>query len=242
MRGTDFDAVLFNLMSLTRMARQCQPDFALTMVFCAMRRNIDELEDYVHLAKRIGARVIQVNYLLVVKPDTGLEDDSMVFHQELYDDRVLKAKRLAASYGILLNHQPTFFDWRPEHSSSPCYSPWRSVNISHTGNATVCCGGADSLGNVFEQGFEHVWNGKAMRAFRARVNSASPPAACRTCSRGRENPLDVRNHLHFLRGLGDEETIARLEALGLGRFTGPVLPSWTKPPAALAASHCAPCS
>ena len=226
MRGTDFDQVLHNLVSLTQIARRYKPDFALTMVFCAMRRNIDELFDYVHLAKRVGARVIQVNYLLVVKPGTGLEDEAMIFNQELYDDRVLKAKRLAASLGIVLNHQPTFFDWRPESFATPCYSPWRSVNISHTGNATVCCGGADSLGNVFEKGFEHVWNGKAMRAFRARVNSANPPEACRTCSRGRENPLDVRNHLHFLRGLTDEETLDRLEALGLGRFAGPILPSW----------------
>ncbi|MBN2141297.1 MAG: radical SAM protein [Desulfovibrionaceae bacterium] len=40
MRGLRFDEVLSNLMHLKLLSRKINPDFSLTLVFCAMRRNI----------------------------------------------------------------------------------------------------------------------------------------------------------------------------------------------------------
>lgn len=215
MRGSDYDGVLQNLMSLKHLARRINPQFRLTMAFCAMRRNIEELARYVDLAHRVGATDIQVNYLLVTNAEHGLDHEAMVFHRELYDYHVMNAKLEAAKLGILLNHQPTFFDWRPDGPLGPCARPWQHLNVARDGTATVCCGGAKGVGNLFTDGFHNVWNGEIMQAFRRRVNSANPPAACKACTRGRENPNEVKTHLTYLRGMTDEQVQERLEKLGL---------------------------
>lgn len=215
MRGSDYDKVLQNLMHLKHMARRINPQFRLTMVFCAMRRNIEELARYVDLAHRVGAAEIQVNYLLVTNAEHELDHEAMVFHRELYDYHVMHAKLKAAKQGILLNHQPTFFDWQPGAPLGPCARPWQHMNVARDGTATVCCGGAKGVGNLFKDGFHKVWNGEIMQTFRRRVNSANPPAACKTCTRGRENPNEVKTHLTYMRGMTDEQVQERLEKLGL---------------------------
>lgn len=51
MAGSDYSTVLANLMHMKLYARKKgHTNYALTMVFCAMRRNIMELPDYVELA------------------------------------------------------------------------------------------------------------------------------------------------------------------------------------------------
>lgn len=139
---------------------------------------------------------------------------------------MLKAKAL--DLGLRLNHQPLFGEapdpGRPE--VEPCYRPWEHLNVDQRGNASICCGGAASLGNIFEQDFFKVWNSAPFRAFRERVNSDNPPAACRKCTRGRENPRDVATHLTYLRSFSAEERQVRIEALlsRLGTGSGWPLP------------------
>lgn len=215
MRGLSFDETLTNLMQLKLLARRHNPAFGLTLVFCAMRRNIEQLIDYVDLAQRVGARTIQVNYLLVTNPKHGLEKESMFFNQALYDDYVLAAKVKAARLGIPLNHQPLFCTGQVA-SKTPCYRPWEHLNVSKEGDVTICCGGAGQLGNIFRDDFFKVWNSKPFRAFRQTVNSDNPPAQCKKCSRGKENPLDITTHITYLRSMpaqAREERIRELTAL-----------------------------
>lgn len=220
MRGTDFGRVMENLMALKLLARRHNPDFALTLVFCAMRRNICELPEYVEMARKVGAREVQVNYLLVTSESHGLDEEAMVFHQDLYDYNVLKAKTRAMELGIRLNHQPLFSEHREASEPGPCYRPWEHLNVDFHGKATICCGGAARLGNIFESDFFKVWNSAPFRTFRSRVNSDNPPAACRACTRGRENPMDVASHLTWLRSLPCEERQARIEELTSRLGTG----------------------
>lgn len=215
MLGSDYERVLSNLVSLRFLAQRINPDFRLTLVFCAMRRNIEELSRYVDLAQRVGARKIQVNYLLVTNLEHGLEHEAMIFHPDPYDQHVLHAKLKAAKLGIQLNHQPTFFDWKPTADPGPCTRPWQHMNVSRSGVVTVCCGGASGIGNLFTEGFQKIWNGPALRAFRSRVNTANPPAACRACTRGRETPHEVRSHLTYMKKFTDEQVRERLAAVGL---------------------------
>jgi len=211
MKGSDYEKVVSNLMHMKIHCRKRGlNDFKLTLVFCAMRRTIEELWDYVDLAHRVGAKAIQVNYLLVTRPGTQLDREAMFFSPDLYDEMVLKAKHKAARLGITLNHQPLFRDGKKEAESGPCYRPWEHLNISQEGVATVCCGGCGTLGNMFQQGFPQLWNSKRLLEFRARVNSDDPPAACRKCTRGREEPGSIYTHLTYLRALPEEQRHKRI--------------------------------
>ncbi|MGL1862737.1 MAG: radical SAM protein [Pseudodesulfovibrio sp.] len=213
MRGCSFDHVLGNLMQLKHLARKHNPNFTLTMVFCAMRRNIEQLLDYVDLAHRVGARKIQVNYLMVTNPSHKLEKESMFFCQDTYDSYVHTAKMKAAKLGIQLLHQPLFQTYQPEQDLGPCYRPWEHVNVNQNGDATVCCGGASALGNVFEEDFFKVWNSKPLRVFRETVNSGNPPAACKKCTRGRENPKEITTHITYLRNMDKDAREERIQEL-----------------------------
>jgi len=215
MRGSDYDTVLQNLVKIKVLARKYNPSFELTLVFCAMRRTIEELSQYVDLARRVGAKKIQVNYLLVTQQDAALEQESVFFHKDLYDYHVLKAKLKAAEFGITLNHQPTFCDYKHTPTPSPCYRPWEHLNVGRTGLVQVCCGGSPALGNMFEQGFSALWNSEKIVEFRARLNSGNPPEACTRCTRDRENPYDPTVHLTYLRLLSQEEQFRHLERLGI---------------------------
>jgi len=151
MHGLSFDKVLGNLMRLKILARKYNPNFQLVMVFCAMRRDIEQLLDYVDLAHRVGARTIQVNYLLVTKEKHKLDKESMFFNQDLYDSYVHAAKLKAFKLGIHLKHQPLFQTFQPSVETSPCYRPWEHLIVSQEGEASICCGGAGSLGNIFKK-------------------------------------------------------------------------------------------
>lgn len=213
MKGLSFDQVLTNLMQLKVLARKHNPAFHLVMVFCAMRRNIEQLLDYVDIAHRVGARSIQVNYLMVTRESHKLEKESMFFHQDLYDSYIQAAQLKAYKLGIALNHQPLFRTYKEDAASTPCYRPWEQFNVNKDGNVSTCCGGSGSLGNMFEEDFVKVWNSKTFQTFRRTVNSPNPPAACKKCTRGKENPKDITTHITYLRRMPEEEREARIEEL-----------------------------
>lgn len=220
MRGLSFDETLGNLMRLKMLARKYNPNFQLVMVFCAMRRNIEQLSNYVDIAHRVGARRIQVNYLLVTKEQHKLEKESIFFHQDLYDTNILAAKQKAARLGINLTHQPVFGTWNDKSGKAgPCYRPWEHLNVNHDGEVTICCGGAGLLGNIFKEDFFKVWNSKPFRAFRNTVNSPNPPAQCKKCTRGKENPKDIQSHITYLRSMPQLERGARIAEL-MQAYTG----------------------
>lgn len=205
MRGSNYDTVLRNLLALKHNARKRGKAFELRLVCCAMRRTLPEFNEYVDLAKRVGATAIQFNYLLVTKPDSGLDRESVFFWKDEYDYAVLTAKQKAAAYGIAVNHQPLFSDVIRQQQPGPCHRPWQHLNVGRNGHVQICCGGSPVLGNLFEEGFARLWNSPKMTNFRMRINTDNPPAACRVCTRDREHPHDITGHLTYLRGLGQEE-------------------------------------
>ena len=212
MKGSNYETVLGNLLAIKQHVRRRQLPFELTLVYCAMRRTLPELPAFVDIAHRLGASAIQVNYLLVTKPDPRMERESPFFHQDLYDYNVLTAKIKGAKLGVDVRHQPLSSDTPPD-APAPCRRPWEHLNVNRTGQVQICCGGSPILGNMFEEGFSRMWNSPAMARFRSRVNSDDPPAACRKCTRGREDPKDIESHLTYLRSLPEEARQEHLRRL-----------------------------
>jgi len=225
MRGSSHETVMRNLMALKHNAAKHNPAFELTLVFCAMRRNIHELEKMVHIAHHVGAKRIQVNYLLVTKPNTSYEEDSMYFHQDLYDYHVARATIEGAKIGVDVKYQPLFSEpYEKNIQTNPCYRPWEHLNITRDGGIAVCCGGGNGLGRKSDDFFS-MWNSPTLQIFRKKVNSDAPPLACRKCSRGRENPKDIRNHLTYLRSMPEEQAAARIEEIERSLGKPVVIPS-----------------
>lgn len=65
-----------------------------------------------------------------------------------------------------------------------CLSPWQTLPIDVDGNVTLCdCQPHAVVGNLFEQPFSEIWNGRAMQAQRRLMRSEAPPEDCRICPR-----------------------------------------------------------
>lgn len=66
-----------------------------------------------------------------------------------------------------------------------CYWPKHMAYVTVQGDVTPCCNYYDgrtlSMGNVFEQSGEEIWNGPAYREFRKKLWNGDLPDNCKTC-------------------------------------------------------------
>ena len=67
-----------------------------------------------------------------------------------------------------------------------CKWPWKACYITVEGYITPCCiHGTNpkviNFGNIFEQGFENIWNCPEYMEFRRRLKSENPPEICIDC-------------------------------------------------------------
>lgn len=77
-------------------------------------------------------------------------------------------------------------DFNPEQKSPDCIYPWVQIYVSVDGKVTPCCAlqmdERVDFGNLFEDGFEKVWNGEAYRTLRSEMReNRSPYKSCITC-------------------------------------------------------------
>ncbi len=174
----------------------------LSLVFVAMRTNIDELPDLVRLTAEWGVRNLWVQNLSHSFSDTdpageyreirdftvanALFIDDVGHAREVFD----RCRVLADELGVDLR-----LPHLAEHPAEPelrqrglpgCSWPWESSYVTHDGNVQPCCMvmGSDRavLGNVDRDRFAKVWTGDDYRRFRRDLLGDEPPDVCRGCS------------------------------------------------------------
>jgi MoaA/NifB/PqqE/SkfB family radical SAM enzyme len=175
----------------------------IRVVFVAMRRNIAELPDLVHLVAGLGVDEIQVQNLSHSFSDTDPAGEYDEIRQYAVDqalwtggDRAAaesafhRARTVAAEHGVRLRLPG--LDPRPEPPAAAptgpaCTWPWDAAYVTSAGVVQPCCMvmGDDraALGRLDQQSFVDIWHGEAYREFRRRLlNGAEPPAVCAGCS------------------------------------------------------------
>jgi MoaA/NifB/PqqE/SkfB family radical SAM enzyme len=198
--GADFELVCEHVASLVRVRGQLgvgRP--RISLVFVAMRRNVDELPDLVGLAHALGVDRLWVQNLSHSFSDTdpaGEYADIRRFatEQALWteDDEVRARARMdeaaciAADVGIELR--------LPELDGAPagpadgpaCEWPFTSAYVTHRGEVQPCCMvmGADRaiLGDVGEASLADIWKSDGYRSFRDGLLAGPPPSVCVGCA------------------------------------------------------------
>ncbi|MFB3896684.1 MAG: radical SAM protein [bacterium] len=171
--------------------------------FVALRKNIEELPNFVRLAKELHAEHIDVGYMNTYREE--LREQSLFFYQELSDRIFSEAKQIATQLGIDLHLPPMF---HPENQPNPgnngaplkhseCREPWQFIQICADGSVIPCWNTSKPLGNLNDDTFETIWNNPAFQEFRQYLNSNKEMYRCRYCLDYRFRNIHNINH-HIL--------------------------------------------
>lgn len=187
-----FDKVINNVRTVTRLRREAgksRPRVALN--FVAQRSNIEQLPQFVRMAKELGADAVNVGFLQVYSKE--LLTESLYFYQELSDTFMAQAQEVAREVKIDL-YVPGFFRNRcPESRESSvaslptdtfrtkCVEPYGFVLVHADGTLGPCCVNDSRLGSLADDDFITLWNGELYADFRRRVSTPEEDFDCQHC-------------------------------------------------------------
>jgi radical SAM protein with 4Fe4S-binding SPASM domain len=181
-------------------ARNAQrPDVETLLTFVLMRRNLDSIGPAIDLAAELGVSAIVAGHLHAYTND--MAEESLLLEPERYARAYHELIARASAKGVYLG-LPLPFPTRPlRRGHVPCAYPWSTAVLLGNGDVMGCCVPGTTVGNLRDTSLEQVWNGTAMREFRRRVNSDTPPEPCTVCPMRRlEN-----NYASYVPGLPEVE-------------------------------------
>jgi len=182
--GDHLDQVVGNLRDLDANRKQAgRNDVHIMLAFVAMKRNIEQLPEFVRRAKQYGADTVQVSFLHVTRPH--LIEQSLYHDPELANRLLEEGRRVAEEVGIRYwypkNFQPS--PGRKERSRRvrDCYEPWEFIYFESSGKVRPCCIYDKTMGNILIQSYSEIWNDTVYENLRASVNSEQPEDYCAKC-------------------------------------------------------------
>ena len=159
---------------------------AIDISMCLMRSNVGEMADFVEMAYELGVDTVHF-YHMNDGPEYDWEAgwfDYQMEHcwldSETHDRNVFKALDKAGELGVPIIFDGTrLFDGKtdfpfadnpcgpgpPEHDLI-CDAPWRNIQINSDGEVMNCCYQTWAIGDLREQSFAEVWNGKTQKGIR----------------------------------------------------------------------------
>jgi radical SAM protein with 4Fe4S-binding SPASM domain len=200
--GSRLEVVRRNVVRLVEVMRRLGAERPrLSLVFVAMRRNVQELPDIVTLAAEWGVGRLYVQNLSHLFADT----DPAGSYREIRDfaeaEALWRAPELERAKRIFAQARGLARELRvelrlprlaepppqPREAGTPgCHWPFSSAYVTHDAKVQPCCMvmGADRavLGEVGETPFSKVWSGERYERFRAALLTDAPPEVCRGCS------------------------------------------------------------
>ncbi|MFQ6135791.1 MAG: radical SAM/SPASM domain-containing protein [Candidatus Hydrothermarchaeales archaeon] len=197
-----FDRVIDNLKGFVALQKSLQKQSPkISLWFVGEKENIAELPDLIRLAKDIGIKEVYLQRLTYFdgQKARGLAKEELTIYQnpgEKVMQIIEECESLAhdlkiafRSSGATTPKQSLIKRGKDEYPWQSCLRPWTLSYITANGNALPCCISPFSveeyadliLGNVFEDKFGKIWNGKKYRSLRRRLLGPNPPQYCRGC-------------------------------------------------------------
>ena len=195
--GGNFEQVKENIKRLNSLKKKIPPDKRPFITFCflLMRRNIEELPQFIKLAKELEADCVVLSHVTIFTKE--IKKESLIYCKGLSNKYLVEAKREAERLGVNLYTPPLFeinknstdtkLDClkekeriKQEHIECPFL--WKQVIIEWNGNVSPCCiPGYPVMGNVKEKPFREIWNNELYQEMRRRLNTDNPFDCCKRC-------------------------------------------------------------
>jgi len=139
--------------------------------------NVSEMPALVEMADQLGIGRVRFDEFRVIREE--MLHLSLLNCREVYAKKLEEAREIGKRFGVEVVGKDFFSE--PARLFSPelmCKSPFIETNIDTYGNLTPCCYTGQSLGNVFEDGFEAIWFGKAY----TKLREERFLGACQSCA------------------------------------------------------------
>lgn len=193
--GVSCERVLDNIKKIKEKQKEMNKMVPLiTFAYCLMRRNIEELPEFIKMASEIGVKRVFCQYLAVANEID--EKESLFFHPDIAKKYFNLARKSAQEFNVELQLPPEIK--RNSNEIKTCYEPWGFMMVDTDGRVIPCYKGWDaiSMGNIKEcQNIYEIWNGKKYQEFRKTVNSVNPYFLyCQICF-NRKGFNNEENHL-----------------------------------------------
>lgn len=198
-----FKKVVENLKYYQELCSKLKKTSRLNLSFVASKKNIEDLPEFVRLAKSLGVKDISSTYCRFYPLDIRLslatdrhnlleDNDSLYFHQDMSDTYFKEADALAKQLDLNFTREPLFSE---TFIRQTCPYPFMSILIGFDGEVFPCCGGEAvfkdkvsnkmyDFGNALKQPIEDFWYNEYYQALRYSVLNPDNPAIpeCAACS------------------------------------------------------------
>ncbi|MFA6215553.1 MAG: radical SAM protein [Patescibacteria group bacterium] len=167
-----------------------------------MNKNVDGLIKILKLAEELGVDMVRFKPIdtfdLYSDRDLLVERNKLIERIKVADEESKKIK-IRHNLSHLIKNFSTYY--RPQ-TDLPCFSPWYELYIQYYGGVRLCCefySKKYDIGNMFEESFKSVWNGKKMQQIRAEFKKGHILfPVCKTCNRFQRN-IQIHNKLKKLK-------------------------------------------
>lgn len=163
--------------------------------FVMTQDNIHQVEELVDLSASLKIDKINFRALGLVGIEDKVQELMGRANKEKFRELLVRANKKSDTLGIKTN-LPTLvkdldFYWNRYSKSKPskvmgCLYLWLQLFVSAEGEVAPCCAlfmdEGVSMGNVFKEGFDSVWNGERFKEFRHQMKAGeSPYNSCQVC-------------------------------------------------------------
>lgn len=152
------------------------------------KENLNQIRSVIDIAQRTGVdeMVLQTEITDRGKSDWKNVIASMRAQEKTETERVIDdVKAYAKNQNVRLTIQSYVGGVFKKTKEDMCEWTWKSLYITSQGDVSPCCIIADpnviGLGNIYEEGFQHLWNNKKYQALRKQFLDGEIPSACQSC-------------------------------------------------------------
>ena len=176
--------VLANIRHFMTLVYAHGADIQTNLSFVLMRRNLESIDAALDFAKEVGIGYVCGSHMHAYTAD--MVEESLLLVPHWYAATCERLRARARAMGVLLTLPEPIFLNGTGRGHKPCSIPRTGPQVLGNGDVMVCCMPGTKIGNLSQDSLTGIWNGAAMRAFRARVNSDDPPEPCTVCAMQRE--------------------------------------------------------
>lgn len=181
-RGSDLNKINRDLREIVRLKQVNNLKYPhINYVFCAMRRNLNELPKVVEMAAEVGLEEVKAVFLTAF--DASLAGEALYDTQKEIEEVFALAAEKAEKLGVLL--KLPYIQGADPAGDKPhrdCYVAYRDFFLGSDGYVRPCMSTADKF-FLFDpkRDFSDIWNAPEYQRQRAKTNAPDMPENCRNC-------------------------------------------------------------